>query len=90
MPGEVAVPAVSVPHRIMSQWSRRLLTALLRAAVNKAQHQQKQAIDKYNREASRHSAAVRKAVNDYNRDVRTYNAKARAYNSQVRSQRRRL
>jgi hypothetical protein len=64
--------------------------AQFKAAVNKAQRQQKQAIDNYNREARRHNAAVKKAVNDYNREVRAYNTKARAHNARVENQRRRL
>lgn len=62
---------------------RRMTPAQFKAAVNKAQREQKQAIDKYNREARRHNAAVKKAVNGYNREVRTYNAKARTHNAQV-------
>lgn len=64
--------------------------AQFKAAVNKAQREQRQAIDKYNREARRHNAAVKKAVSDYNREVRAYNAKARAHNARVENQRRRL
>jgi len=45
--------------------------------VQKAQRDQKRAIDAYNREARRYNAGVKKAVNDYKRDVRTYNTKAR-------------
>ncbi|WP_202798123.1 hypothetical protein [Serinicoccus profundi] len=62
--------------------------ALARAAIRSAQ--QKQAIDKYNREVRLHSGAVNKAVNDFNREVRAYNAKARAHNSRVENQRQRL
>lgn len=70
--------------------ARKMTPAQFKAAVNKAQREQKQAIDKYNREARRHNAAVKKAVSDYNRDVRTYSAKARAHNAKVENQRRRL
>lgn len=69
---------------------RKMTPAQFKAAVNKAQRQQKQAIDNYNREARRHNAAVKKAVSDYNREVRAYNANARAHNSRVENQRRRL
>lgn len=69
---------------------KRVTPAQFKAAVNKAQRQQKQAIDNYNREARRHNAAVKKAVNNYNREARTYNAKARAHNAKVENQRRRL
>ncbi|QZE24768.1 hypothetical protein K4X33_11240 [Brevibacterium casei] len=69
---------------------KKVTPAQFKAAVNKAQRQQKQAIDKYNREARRYNAAAKKAVNDYNREVRKYNAKARAHNAEVRNQRRRL
>jgi hypothetical protein len=64
--------------------------AQFKAAVNKAQREQKRAIDNYNREARRHNAAVKKAVNDYERDVRAYNVRARAHNAKVENQRRRL
>ena len=82
--------SVSVPAGILKAMVKRMTPAQFKAAVNKAQREQKQAIDKYNREARRHNAAVKKAVNDYNREVRTYNAKARAHNAQVENQRRRL
>lgn len=69
---------------------RKMTPAQFKAAVNKAQREQKQAIDKYNHEARRRNAAVKKAASDYNREVRTYNAKARAHNARVENQRRRL
>jgi hypothetical protein len=75
---------------ILIDMVRKMTPAQFKAAVNRAQRQQKQAIDKYNREARRHNAAVKKAVNDYNREVRAYNAKARAHNAKVENQRRRL
>lgn len=53
---------------------RRMKPAQLKAAVNKAQREQKQAVDKFNREARHHNAAVEKALGDYDRDVRAYNA----------------
>lgn len=70
--------------------ARRMTPAQYRSAVNKAQREQKQAVDKYNRAARQHNAAVKKVVGDYNRDVRTYNSKARARNTRVENQRRRL
>lgn len=75
---------------ILIHMVRRMTPAQFKAAVNKAQRQQKQAIDNYNREVSRRNAAVKKAVNDYNREARAYNAKARAHNARVENQRRRL
>lgn len=69
---------------------RKMTPAQFKAAVNKAQRQQKQSVDKYNREVTRHNTAVTKAVSGYNRDVRTYNSKARAHNARVENQRRRL
>lgn len=62
---------------------RRMTPAQLRAALQKAQRDQKRAVDKYN-------AALKKAVDGYNREVRTYNSKARAHNRQVENQRRRI
>jgi hypothetical protein len=64
--------------------------AQFQAAMRKAQREQKQAIDKYNREVNRHNAAVKKAVSDHNRGVRAYNSQARAHNTKVENQRRRL
>jgi hypothetical protein len=69
---------------------RKVTPAQYKAAVNKAQREQKQAIDKYNREARRYNAALSKAVSDYNREARAYNARARAHNARVENQRRRL
>ncbi|WP_044507867.1 hypothetical protein [Gordonia sp. KTR9] len=69
---------------------RKMTPAQFRAAMNKQQRQQKQAIDNHNREVRRHNAAVKKTVKLYNRDMRTYNAKARAHNARVENQRRRL
>ena len=69
---------------------RKMAPAQFKAAVNKVQRQQKQAIDNYNREARRRNAAVKKAVEDYNREVRAYNSEARAHNARVENQRRRL
>lgn len=64
--------------------------AQFRAAVQKAQRDQKRAVDAYNREVRKYNAGVKKAVNDYNREVRNYNTKARAHNREVENQRRRL
>lgn len=69
---------------------RRMSPAQLKAAMNKAQREQKQAVTKYNRAVDQRNAAVKKAVSDYNREVRTYNSKARAHNARVENQRRRL
>lgn len=64
--------------------------AQFRAAVQKAQRDQKRAVDKYNSEVRKHNAAVKKAIDNYNRAVRNYNTKARARNRDVENQRRRL
>jgi len=69
---------------------RKMTPAQFRAAVQKAQRDQKRAIDKYNSEVRRYNAGVKKAVDDYNRTVRNYNSKARAHNREVENQRRRL
>ena len=69
---------------------RRVTPAQLRAAVQKAQRDQKRAIDNYNREVRKHNAAVKQAVNKYNREVRNYNSRARTHNRKVESQRRRV
>ena len=61
-----------------------------KSALQKAQREQKQAVDRYNLNARKHNALVKKAVDDYKRDVRNYNARARAHNRQVENQRRRL
>ncbi|MEV0678061.1 hypothetical protein AB0I60_16250 [Actinosynnema sp. NPDC050436] len=44
--------------------------AQFRAAVQKAQRDHKRAVDNFNQQARKHNAAVKKAVSDYNRDVR--------------------
>jgi hypothetical protein len=64
--------------------------AQIKAALQKAQRDQKRAVDNYNREVRKHNTAVKKAVGDYNRAVRNYNSKARAHNRGVENQRRRL
>lgn len=64
--------------------------AQIKAAMRKAQRDQKRAVDAYNRDVRKHNAGVKKAVNDYNREVRNYNTKARAHNREVENQRRRL
>jgi hypothetical protein len=69
---------------------RRITPAQYRSAVQKAQRDQKRAIDDYNRLARKHNAAVKKAVNDYDREVRNYNSKVRAHNRQVENQRQRI
>ncbi|HWV25658.1 MAG TPA: hypothetical protein VNZ66_00425 [Aeromicrobium sp.] len=70
--------------------ARKVTPAQFKAAMQKAQRDQKRAIDKYNHEARKYNADVKKAVNDYNREVRRYNSKARAHNREVENQRRRL
>jgi len=69
---------------------RKLTPSQFRAAVQKAERDQKRAIDNYNREARKYNAGVKKALNDYNREVRTYNSKARTHNRQVENQRQRI
>lgn len=83
-------PEVSVPADILIIMVRKMTPAQFKASVNRAQRQQKQAIDKYLREARRYDAAAKKAFNDYNRGVRAYKAKARSQNARVKNQRRRL
>lgn len=69
---------------------RKMTPAQYKAAVQKAQRDQKRAVDNYNREVRKHNAAVKKGSDDYNREVRNYNTKVRAHNRQVESQRRRV
>ncbi|MGY0388269.1 pPIWI-associating nuclease domain-containing protein [Nocardioides sp. WG-D5] len=64
--------------------------AQFRSAVQKAQREQKQAINNYNREVRKYNAGVKKAVDTYNREARAYNAKVRRHNAKVENQRRRL
>lgn len=70
--------------------ARKMTPAQFKAAVQKAQREQKRAIDNYNREARKYNAGVKKAVSEYNREVRSYNTRARAHNREVENQRRRL
>lgn len=81
---------VSVPTHILTCMVRRVTPAQYRAAVQKAQRDQKRAIDDYNREVRKHNAAVKQAVSNYNREVRNYKSRARAHNQKVESQRRRV
>lgn len=69
---------------------RKMTPAQLKAAVQKAQRDQKRAVNKYNSEVRKHNAGVKKALADHNRAVRNYNTKARAHNREVENQRRRL
>lgn len=69
---------------------RRVTPAQLRAMVQKAERDQRRAIDNYNREVRKQNAAVKQAVANYNREVRNYNSRARAHNQKVENQRRRL
>ena len=81
---------MSVPAGILIDMVRKMTPAQFKAAVNKAQRQQNQAIDNYNREARRHNAAVKKAENNYNRAAPGYKSKAPSQNAKVENQRRRL
>ena len=69
---------------------RRMTPAQLRAAMQKAQREQKRAIDNYNRQVRNYNTAVKKALSDYNREVRNYNSKVRAHNRKIENQRRRI
>lgn len=62
---------------------RRVTPAQYQAMVRQQQQKQKQAIDRYNREARAHNAKVQRSVDEYNRG-------ARAHNARVRSNRQRL
>lgn len=62
-----------------------------RAAIRRAQSQQKQAVrkaqravDDYNRKARAHNAKVKKGISDYNRAVDRYNRDVRAHNARRR------
>lgn len=71
--------------------------AQIQAELRRLQQRQRQAISNYNREVDKYNRAVRKAVNDYNADVRRanqaidrYNSAARSHNAKVRANRERL
>lgn len=64
--------------------ARRLSSSQARAAIRRAQAQQKQAINKYNRDAKAHNAKVKSAVNAHNRDVGKYNNAVRSENARRR------
>jgi hypothetical protein len=81
---------LSVRRAILVRMVRRMTPSQFRAAVQKAQRDQKRAIDSYNREVRKHNAAAKKAVDGYNREVRNYNSRARAHNREVENQRRRV
>lgn len=69
---------------------RKMTPAQFKAAAQKAQRDQKRALNNYDREVRKYNTAVKKAASDYNRDVRTHNSKARAHNRLVESERRRI
>lgn len=79
-----------MPPVILLGVVKKMTPAQYKAAVQKAQRDQKRAIDNYNREARKYNASVTRAVDNYNRQVRNYNSKARAHNREVESQRRRV
>lgn len=68
--------------------AKRMTPSQARAAIRRAQSQQKQAvrkanqaIDKHNRDARAHNSKVKSAVNQYNRDVQKHNRAVRSYES---------
>lgn len=79
-----------MPSLILGHMVQRMTPSQIRAAIQKAQRDQKRAIDNYNREVRRHNAVVKKAVDDFNREARNYNSRARAHNREVENQRRRV
>jgi hypothetical protein len=68
--------------------ARRISSSQARAAIQRAQAKQKeavrranQAINDYNRKARAHNANVKRAVSNYNRAVDAYNREVRAHNA---------
>lgn len=69
--------------------ARRVTPAQYRSMVQQAQRKQKQAIDKYNREARQHNQSVNREVAKANREITAHNQKVRReinkFNSDVRA-----
>ena len=70
--------------------ARRVSFSQLRSKLRQAQAKQKQAIDRYNREARARNQKVRSAVAKSNQAVNRYNSQVRTHNSRVRANRNRL
>lgn len=62
---------------------RRVTPSQLRSMLRRAEQEQRNAINKYNREVRKYNQDVKRSVDNYNREVR-------AHNSRVRANRRRL
>ncbi len=76
---------------------RRVTPSQLRSMIRQGEVKQRQAVRRYNAEARKHNASVKRAVDEHNanvrrarREVNEYNRKARAHNARVRADRRRL
>ena len=69
--------------------TRRMSASQFRSAIQQAQRQRKQQIDRtirdYNNKVRQHNAKVNQAINSYNREVRSYNARVRANRARLQS-----
>ena len=70
--------------------ARRVSFSQFRSKMRQAQAKQKQAIDRYNRDARAHNQKVKSAVAKHKQAVNRYNSQVRTYNSRVRANRNRL
>lgn len=66
------------------------LKRMMRQAEQRARSQQKQVIDKLNREIRQHNQKVQQSVNKYNAEVRAYNARVRSNQQRLRTELARL
>lgn len=69
---------------------RRMTPSQIRSAIRQAQNKEKQAINKYNREARQHNQKVKQAINNYTNEVRRYNARIRANRQRIATELKRL
>ena len=66
--------------------ARRVTPSQLKSIIRKAEREQRQAVNRYNREVDKYNAAVRLRQ----REIDAYNRKAKAHNARVRQDRQRL
>jgi len=65
---------------------RKISLSQFKSKVRQLEQKQRQAIEKYNREARAHNRKVKQAVDQYNREVRTHNARVRANRQRLKNE----
>lgn len=69
---------------------RRITPSQLKSMVRRAERQQRQAFNAYNREVAQHNTKVKRAVDEYNREVDRHNARVRRDRQRLIGELRRL